>query len=793
MCRSHHELRGLPTRTGRDLVVRCGMVKRAAGVILGVCLVVIGGQGSAGHSVGHFPSYYPDEIRIDAVDPTAAGTGLVDETLHAYVGALPNFGRPVPEHVKSVKSLGSLLLLSFNPGSARFATSDDRCTAARGLLTALKEERAAGFVFHPYPVTPFHADYLHHLDRVEAAKNAVGEFASVSSVKIGARGQVAETIVRAQWGHVTDGGDVVIEAVQIDELLAAAGGQFDGWSGPPWMKEGWFHAYLLLAAGLDAQQRETADGDYEQLIRGATRSLAEHANLERSLVSVLANRCERMVVGYVPRVEYFTEAYPAGVENVAYDSVSGLNSPVFVRTVKLKEYPWNGKLHVGVGDRSKAAWNPVGGFTDAMGRLMWSAVGDPAMLALPFNASWMPNRVQSEVTKVEGRSGGIKVPVDAVRPQSGSGALQRVGDRTFASARVVYEVLASPFEDGTEQAVADLLYPYVFAYRWGAKAGADSNAREPRLEPVLDAMQERLIGLKLVRVDETKHAVAEGLEVITKTPVLEVYLRDAPGDERQVAALAPPWSTVPWHLLVLMEEAVIRGYAAFSQAEAARRRVPWLDLVRDEALRAKLHDLAAQFERERYHPESLRDIVTADEAQARWRALRVFAERNGHFLVANGPYRLKAWTPGSVVLEAVRELTYPLGFGTFDRFVNPPRALIEAATQDAGTITVRANVEMVLKMGRKYGLVKESLLRTTTRGVDGLLVVSRYLLIDPDGKVVKVDKMQWKEDGDFTMELPERLPPGQYTVILGIFLDGNSVQPSAKMLRVRVGAAGSPG
>ena len=63
--------------------------------------------------------------------------------------------------------------------------------------------------------------------------------------------------------------------------------------------------------------------------------------------------------------------------------------------------------------------------------------------------------------------------------------------------------------------------------------------------------------------------------------MLEVYLRDAPGDERQVAALAPPWSTVPWHLLVLMEEAVIRGHAAFSEEEAARRRVPWLDLVRD--------------------------------------------------------------------------------------------------------------------------------------------------------------------------------------------------------------------
>ena len=96
-------------------------------------------------------------------------------------------------------------------------------------------------------------------------------------------------------------------------------------------------------------------------------------------------------------------------------------------------------------------------------------------------------------------------------------------------------------------------------------------------------------------------------------------------------------------------------------------------------------------------------------------------------------------------------------------------------------------------MGRKYGLVKEPLLRTTTRGVYGLLVASRYLLIDPEGSVVKVDKMQWKEDGHFAIELPERLPPGQYTVVLGIFLDGNSLQPSARVLRVRVGAAGPPG
>jgi hypothetical protein len=283
------------------------------------------------------------------------------------------------------------------------------------------------------------------------------------------------------------------------------------------------------------------------------------------------------------------------------------------------------------------------------------------------------------------------------------------------------------------------------------------------------------------------------MNIVQKTPVLEVYLRNVPGDEQQMAALAPPWSTVPWHLLALMEEAVIRGYAAFSEEESKRRRVPWLDLVRDPALRAKLQDLIVQFERERYRPETLKDLVTADEAQARWRSLGAFAEKNGHFLVANGPYRLKEWTPDSVVLQAVREATYPLGFGTFDRFVNPPRAVIEAVTQDSGEIAVRASAEMILKMGRKYQAVKEPLLRTTMRGTLGLLVVSRYLLIGPDGTVLNVDKMQWREDGRFTINLPERLPPGPYTIILAIFLDGNSMLPSAKMLRFRVGGAASPG
>ena len=222
-------------------------------------------------------------------------------------------------------------------------------------------------------------------------------------------------------------------------------------------------------------------------------------------------------------------------------------------------------------------------------------------------------------------------------------------------------------------------------------------------------------------------------------------------------------------------------------------KVAWLDLVHDPALIAVFKDLLLQFEQERYRPEALAALVTPDAAQTRWRSLRLFTEKTGHLLVTNGPYRLKEFTRESIVLEAVRDLTYPLGFGTFDRFVNPPKAVFREVTQDGGKIVVRADAEMVLKMGRNYGLVKEPLSRTTTRGIYGLLVVSRYLLIGADGKVLKLDKMDWMDDGHFVIELPKNLKSGEYTVVLGIFLDGNTLEAPATTLRFRVGGGTSPG
>ena len=770
----------------RQRPVARAVARRAAGGALALVLSV-GGGGSAlaGHSLGHYPSYYPDEIRIDVLDPAAAASGLRDGTLHAYVGAAPDFGGGVPDHVEAVSSLESFLVLTLDSAAPSFVVPDRRCAAARGILAALRDAKAPGFVFHPYPVTPYHADYVHHLDRVAEARDALAR-GDPEAVPVRAEGPVAEALA---WALAADDADVALTEVPVDDLIAQVGSHRNDGLGPPWVREGWFQAHRLLIGSA----RPTADAiaqDHARLLRGEALDLAERVNLERRLIEALTSGCERMVVGYTVRQEYANDTFEDGVENIAFDAQSGLNAPVFLRTVKLKAYPWNGSLHLGVPGRPETAWNPVAGFTDPTGRLIWSAVGDPALIPFPDNASWLPNRVDFEVTLTHGQSGGIRVPADAVVLEAGSCALAPVGDRAFASAKVLYEVLASPFQDGTETTIADLVYPYVFDCRWGGAGGRDY---EPRLQAASAELRARLAGLKAVRVDKAVNSIAAGLDIVQYTPVLEVWLNNAPGDEHQIAALAPPWSTVPWHLLALMEAAVEGGHAAFSQEQARRSQTSWLDLVRDAALKSRFAELIARFERDGYRPAALRDLVSAEEARQRWRALRAFGEANGHFLVTNGPYRLKAWTPDSVVLEAVREATYPLGFGTFDRYVHPPRAVIREVTADSGRIVLHADAEMTVKAERSYRVERQPLTRQTSHGLFGLLVVSRYLLIGPDGTVLEADRMEWEDDGRFAIDLPPGLQPGTYTVILVIFLDGNSVHPPAELLRFRVGGQTSSG
>ncbi|MGQ0674834.1 MAG: hypothetical protein ACT4N4_01920 [Rhodospirillales bacterium] len=344
----------------------------------------------AGHEAPLYPSYYPQEIRVEAIEPTVAGRLLEASKIHAYVGGAPVFVGPAPETLRFVESLGSYLVVRVNPASAASKSNGGACAVLRKAVRAVAAG-STGFVVHPYPVNGFHADYLRHADRAEAAKARLlagqpGDAVGPKPRMDGAMTQGAASPAVAEW-------DARIEEVDANRLVAGQRTAFNGWLGPPWIKDGWFHAYLLLSSALNGPARERAAAMFARLQAGRFANPADRVNAERELVADLTRDCSAAVAGYKAKREYYSAQYSDGIENIAWDSHDGLNSAIFLRAAKLKDFPWNGWLILGVPSPSRAAWNPFGGFTDPAGRLIWSALGDPGLFPEPYGAGWIMNRI----------------------------------------------------------------------------------------------------------------------------------------------------------------------------------------------------------------------------------------------------------------------------------------------------------------------------------------------------------------------------------------------------------------
>jgi len=660
------------------------------------------GVAHAGHEFPFYPSFYPQEITVEALDARSAAQRLAKGTLHAYArGEIAAPGNPAK--TGSVTSLGGYVVARFEPGG---------CADARSMKDAL----GAGAIWHPYPVTPFHADYLHHADRAEAAR--VGAAAGKKQTK------------------------VKIEIVEAGALMAKASTRYNGWSGPLWIRQGWFHAYLLLAPAVKDARIENAA---RRLMRGDHRSLEEQVALERSLVELLQSRCERVVLGYTVRREHYGVDYSAGVENVGYDALEGMASAIFPRTVKLRDFPWNGWLNVAAPAPPSSAWNPVvGGFGDAFGRLVWSALADPAFLPSPHGGGWIENRVSASVEK-SGKP--LAVPEDA---------LFSAGPGKTATSRIVYRVRNSAFHDGTVMGVADLFYAYAFAANPGV-AQATALARE------------RLKGVRLLRVDTEVLAFGED-KLSYEVPVIEVYLDGA--SDGDAATVAPPWTTLPWHLLALFEEGARRGDFKLSQ----------FDPVRDAALVRRLGGLARELEERAYVPAALARYVSAEEARTRYRRLREFHAARGHWLVTNGPYLLERWDGTKAVLGVFRDPSYPKGLGSFNDYAVPLKAYVTRIEPRAYGAEVHTETEWLERLGRDVRIVRGTFAAKLAERITGAgtlpAPVCHYLIIGPDGAVASAGEARAGGTGACRLEFRRAGGrPGTRLVVAAVLKDSAANAP----------------
>ena len=395
--------------------------------------------------------------------------------------------------------------------------------------------------------------------------------------------------------------------------------------------------------------------------------------------------------------------------------------------------------------------------------------------------------VESRTSAAPGLAEAVAIPADALLPIPPSGKLERVAPGTFARRKLTYKVLGSAFHDGSKTAAADLLYAYAFVYRWSTPS--DGAHYDPLVDAASASLRRQLAGVRIAGVDASSKSFRVGdVNFVREVFTVEVYLSSTPGDP-DASALIAPWSTLPWPVLVLMEEAVTRGWAAFSQAEAARRNVPWLDLVRSAETNAKLATLVAEFEREAFRPSALTTLVTPEEARERWRALAAFFKASGHFLVTNGPYRLKSWTPQSVTVEAFRDLSYPLGVGSYDGYAIPRRAFITDIDWNGELLAVSADIEVVEKFQRSYRLVRTALKSVPATIASRSAPELRYVFTSAQGQVALAGIALPGPDARFQVNVKDRLPAGVYTLAALVAVTGNVMNAEVRRLEIVIPSA----
>ena len=164
--------------------------------------------------------------------------------------------------------------------------------------------------------------------------------------------------------------------------------------------------------------------------------------------------------------------------------------------------------------------------------------------------------------------------------------------------------------------------------------------------------------------------------------------------------------------------------------------------------------------------------MSAEEARRRWAALAAFYRTYGHFLVTNGPYRLKAWSTESVTLEAFRDLTYPLGVGSYDAYAVPRRGFVSRVDWNAERAIVSGDIEVMQKFQRSYRLVRTALQSLAPEVAKRMGAEARYTVVDDMARVVRAGTAKLGDDATFRIDLAA-LPAGRYTLLAVIALAGN--------------------
>jgi hypothetical protein len=161
------------------------------------------------------------------------------------VGNAPRFTTAPPGSIDSIDSLGTFVIVRVNPASPKAKDERSACAVADTVVRDLAG-KGGDLVVHPYPVTPFNGDYLHYVDLAEAAKARILAAARrIPTSPESQGGQQSRQVHSARAAHT--GSDWDAEIAEVGAADPRSRKRHDQrWSGPAWLRTGWFQTYLLL-------------------------------------------------------------------------------------------------------------------------------------------------------------------------------------------------------------------------------------------------------------------------------------------------------------------------------------------------------------------------------------------------------------------------------------------------------------------------------------------------------------------------------------------------------------------
>ena len=165
----------------------------------------------------------------------------------------------------------------------------------------------------------------------------------------------------------------------------------------------------------------------------------------------------------------------------------------------------------------------------------------------------------------------------------------------------------------------------------------------------------------------------------------------------------------------------------------------------------------------------------------------MFYRSHGHFLVTNGPYQLKSWSGESATLEVFRDLSYPLGVGSFDIYAIPRRGYVTKVERQDRGLRLSADIEIVMKFMRDYQIVRQPMRLVDATVRKRATPECRYVVVDADGRIALTGVSPPQEDLTFAIELDAKLPAGPYTVMAEILVNGNAMNSEIKQIPVLIG------